>query len=65
MHEEKQQDLSWVKLVKYCELSGDTRNAVYKRIADNVWKRGKQYTKRAGVYWINLPGVEKWVARKQ
>lgn len=59
MHNKKQ-NLSWVKLEKYCELNGYTRNAVFKRIEDNSCKPKLQYKKNAGVYWIHLQGVGQW-----
>jgi hypothetical protein len=54
--------LKWVKLKKYCELSGDTQNAVRNRRKRGIWLDKKQ-SKLApdGTLWVNLLEVEKWV----
>ena len=54
--------IQWVKLKKYCELSGDTVDAVKSRRKRGMWLEGK-HCKRApdGNLWINLQQVEKWV----
>lgn len=54
--------MKWVRLNKYCEISGESRHSVH-------WKR------KAGIYidgvhtklgddnrvWVNLEAIEKWV----
>lgn len=54
--------IRWVKLKKYCELSGDTPEAVRNRRRRGVWLDGKQ-AKCApdGNLWINLQKVQEWV----
>ena len=54
--------LQWVKLKKYCELSGDTPHAVRSRRKRGIWLDGK-HCKCApdGKLWVNLPKVEAWV----
>ena len=58
--------LEWVKLNKYCELSGDTACAVRNRRKRGVWLDGKQ-AKCApdGNLWVNLGAVEQWVEQSQ
>lgn len=54
--------LAWVKLPKYCELSGDTKNAVYAKRKKGIWLDGRQCTVGPdGNLWINLKEVELWV----
>jgi len=56
--------LKWVRLQKYCELSGDTPNAVYIRRRKGQWINNVQC--RLGPdkkLWINLQEVEKWIER--
>lgn len=54
--------IRWVKLSRYCELTGDTRDAVYSKRARRIWSDGL-HCKMApdGVLWVNLEEVEKWV----
>jgi hypothetical protein len=58
--------LKWVKLTKYCELSGDTVCAVRNRRKRGHWLDGRQ-CKRApdGNLWVNLIAVEQWVEQWQ
>lgn len=60
MMSEKQ--LKWVKLAKYCELSGETRDAVMKKRSSGVFLDGI-HCKIAGDgnIWVNLIEIEKWV----
>jgi hypothetical protein len=54
--------LKWVKLKKYCELSGDTPSAVRNRRKRGQWLNGVQATLAPdGNLWINLTEVEQWV----
>lgn len=52
----------WVKLKRYCELTGDTSNAVHARRQKGVWLDDK-HTKLApdGKLWVNIEETEKWV----
>ena len=54
--------LSIVPLGKYCEISGEKRNTVEKRIERGVWTLGVQVVKLNNVKerWIDLTEVEKW-----
>ena len=53
--------MKWVKLQKYCNLSGDTANAVHARRKKGVWLDGIHCQVRNNNLWINTEAVEKWV----
>lgn len=54
--------MKWVKLKRYCELSGDTPNAVHARRKKGLWLDGVQCKLGPdGNLWVNLDEVEKWV----
>lgn len=59
---DKQQGVKWVKLKRYCELTGDSAMAVHKRRGQGVWLDGK-HTKIAGDgrLWVNLDAASDWV----
>lgn len=54
--------IEWVKLVKYCELTGETRDSVMKKRSSGMFIDGV-HCKIApdGNIWVNLAEVEKWV----
>lgn len=54
--------LTVVPISKYCEISGESKDAVTKRIDRGIWLEGKQVVKIAKVKerWIDLDEVEKW-----
>lgn len=54
--------LTWVKLSRYCELSGETSKAVHAKRDSGKFLDGV-HCKIApdGNLWINLVEVEKWV----
>lgn len=54
--------MKWVKLKKYCELSGDTSDAVHAKRRKGQYVDGV-HCKVAddGNLWINIEAVEKWV----
>ena len=54
--------IEWVKLAKYCELTGETRDSVMKKRSSGMFIDGV-HCKIApdGNIWINLAEVEKWV----
>lgn len=57
--------MKWVKLDKYCELSGDTKQAVYFRRKTFLWKEGVQLRKDPqNRLWVNLEEVENWLLQK-
>ena len=53
--------LKWIKAVKYCELSGDTLEAIRARRRARKWLEGVHWRKQDGVIWINPAEVDKWV----
>ncbi|VEB33655.1 Phage excisionase [Legionella cherrii] len=54
--------MKWVKLKKYCEISGDTSNAVHAKRKRGMWLDGVQCKVGPdGNIWINLVEVEQWV----
>ncbi len=56
--------MKWVKLKKYCELSGDSPEAVRIRRKRGKWLNDVQCKVGPdGNLWINLIEVEKWVER--
>ena len=59
--------LSWIKLSKYCEVSGETRDAVEKRLRSGKWLRGIHARQPDGSaeLWINLRAVEDWAEGKK
>jgi len=54
--------MKWVKLKKYCELSGDTANAVHAKRRKGIWL-DKIHCRVAqdGNLWVNTEEVDKWV----
>lgn len=56
--------LRWVKLKKYCQLSGDTVNAVHAKRRKGQWLDETQCRLAPdGNLWINLIEVERWVEK--
>lgn len=55
--------MRWVKLKKYCELSGDTPYAVHAKRRNGVWVDDIHCRIAPdGNLWVNLDEIEKWVA---
>lgn len=52
----------WVKLKRYCELYGDTKDAVNAKRKKGIWRDGV-HCRIAGDHrlWVNLEEVERWV----
>lgn len=56
--------MKWVKLKRYCERSGDTQDAVQKKLARGIWLDGVQIkTAPDGARWVNEEAVDQWVER--
>lgn len=54
--------LRWVRIDRYAELSGDTPDAVEKRLRSQHWLRGihARLPEGSSKLWINLAAVEDW-----
>ena len=58
--------LQWVRLNKYCELSGETRDTIKHKRRTGLWMKGREYrVAEDGKLWINLPAVNKWAEGKK
>ncbi|CZP17184.1 TPA: excisionase [Legionella pneumophila] len=54
--------VKWVKLKKYCQISGDTTNAVHGKRKRGMWLDGLHCKVGPdGNLWVNLEEVQKWV----
>jgi hypothetical protein len=53
--------MKWVKVAKYCEVSGDSRDAVHARRRKGIWLDGVQCQVRNKNLWVNTEAVEQWV----
>lgn len=54
--------LKWIKLAKYCQLSGDTKDAIYAKNRKRIWVNGVHYRKGPdGCIYINTRAVEQWL----
>lgn len=62
MSEKTPKQIEWVKLAKYCELTGETRDSVMKKRSSGMFLDGV-HCKIApdSNIWVNLTEVEKWV----
>jgi hypothetical protein len=54
--------VTWVKLKKYCELTGDTPAAVHARRRSGKWLDGVHCRIADDLLWVSLPEAQKWVA---
>jgi hypothetical protein len=55
--------ISWVKLERYAEITGDSVDSVNARRKAGKWLEGCQWKLVDGRIWVNLPEVEKWVEK--
>ena len=55
--------IDWVRLKRYCELSGESKRTVYHRRQRGEWLDGVHTQMRGGVLWCNLRKIEEWVAK--
>lgn len=54
--------MRWVKLSKYCDITGDTPDAVYAKNRRGLWTAGVHCKKAPdGCLWVNIEEVSKWV----
>lgn len=54
--------LHWIRLARYCELTGDTAGAVHTRRRKRQWLDGRE-TKVGpdGNLWVNTAAVNSWI----
>jgi hypothetical protein len=58
--------LQWIRLAKYCELTGDTSDAVHARRRKRQWADGVHCRIGPdGNVWINPAEVNKWVESRE
>lgn len=54
--------IRWVRLSRYCELTGDTADAVHKRRRSGRWLDGvHSRIGPDGKVWVNLENSQRWV----
>ncbi|SOY56799.1 hypothetical protein CBM2592_A90094 [Cupriavidus taiwanensis] len=52
----------WVRLEKYLEMSGETRDTVMHKRRSGIWAEGREWkTAGDGRIWINTEAVDQWV----
>lgn len=58
--------LEWVPMNRYCELFGETSDAVDKRVRSGYWLRDVHVRHPEGSkqLWVNLEAVHAWAAGK-
>lgn len=54
-----------VTIAMYETISGVTQGAVRRRIEDGIWTEGREYHRRHGGVYVDLQGVDRWVAGQQ
>jgi hypothetical protein len=59
--EPAQYPVTWVKLEKYVELTGDSMDSVQARRRLGKWTEGKQCKITDGRLWIDLRAAQRWV----
>lgn len=58
--------MRWIRLATYCELSGDTADAVHARRRKRQWTDGQQCKIGPdGNLWVNPEEVNKWVESQE
>lgn len=59
--------LHWVRLSKFCDLTGDTRTAVNNRVRAGKWLRDVHVRAPDGSkeLWVNLVAVNDWCDGKK
>lgn len=53
--------LRWVTLAKYCELTGESGNAVHARRRRGDWIEGVHCRVNQGKVWVHLERAQRWV----
>ena len=58
--------LKWIRIEKFCDLTGYTPSGVRGKISTGVWASGIHFTKAPdGHILINLEAYEKWVEGRE
>lgn len=54
--------IDWIRAEKYCQITGESMEAIYGHIRDGDWAAGKHY-KRTGqrTLWINIREAQDWI----
>jgi hypothetical protein len=56
--------MKWIKLKRYCEVTGDTSDAVQKKVSRGIWREGTHIkTAPDGARWVNTEEVDAWVEK--
>ena len=54
--------IRYVRVKRFCELSGYTETAVYQKIRAGHWRQGHEWQRAPdGHIMVDLEGVERWV----
>ena len=57
--------LRWIRLATYCQLSGDTPDAVHARRRKRQWTDGQQcLVGPDGNLWVNPEEVNRWIEQR-
>src|SRR5262245_13423413 len=51
----------WIRLSKYCELTGETEKAVRRRLEEGKWIRGQHARLVERRWWVNFAEAQLWV----
>jgi hypothetical protein len=57
-------NMNWVLIVKFCELTGYTEDAVRCKIKDGIWQENLHWQKAANRIHMSMRGYEQWVTNK-
>lgn len=57
--------MKWLKLEKYCTVSGDTKDAIYNRRRNGIWLDGRECKVVQGNIWVNTEAVEQWIEKSK
>jgi len=54
--------IRFIKIKKFCELTGYTENAIHQKMHAGVWRQNQQYRKGPdGVLLVDIEAYERWV----
>ncbi|HHQ6553245.1 TPA: excisionase [Serratia fonticola] len=60
-------NLECIPISTYCQMTGETSEAINKRLQRNIWREGVQVLKLDGVKerWIDLAEVNNWARQRK